>query len=188
MNGKKEIWVIGERVKLLLADEGYKALESFNVPNDVNAITALVNKILIRSEEENEKEDEKEFYIFHNQPKATGGYQPVMRRFLPLDEKWMYQFFKIGWPTKNIPQVAGEIKTTLLAFIREYLFTSLFKACAESLASENASRLEAMQRAEKNIEELLSDLGEKYQRLRQSSIDEELFDVISGFEALKSRN
>jgi F-type H+-transporting ATPase subunit gamma len=61
----------------------------------------------------------------------------------------------------------------------------LFKACAESLASENASRLAAMQRAEKNIDELLDDLSHKFHSLRQSSIDEELFDVVSGFEALK---
>jgi F-type H+-transporting ATPase subunit gamma len=73
---------------------------------------------------------------------------------------------------------------TLGALIREYLFVSLFRACAESLASENASRLAAMQRADKNIDELLEDLQKTFHRLRQSGIDEELFDVISGFEAL----
>ena len=73
---------------------------------------------------------------------------------------------------------------TLRALIREYLFVSLFRACAESLASENASRLAAMQRADKNIDELLEDLNRTFHRLRQSGIDEELFDVISGFEAL----
>lgn len=57
-------------------------------------------------------------------------------------------------------------------------------ACAESLASENASCLAAMQRADKNIDELLENLHGTFHRLRQSSIDEELFDVISGFEAL----
>jgi len=59
------------------------------------------------------------------------------------------------------------------------------EAYAESLASENASRLAAMQRAEKNIDELLDDLSLKFHGLRQSNIDEELFDVVSGFEALK---
>ena len=42
-----------------------------------------------------------------------------------------------------------------------------------------------MQRAEKNIDELQNDLSHKFHSLRQSSIDEELFDVVSGFEALK---
>jgi F-type H+-transporting ATPase subunit gamma len=73
------------------------------------------------------------------------------------------------------------------AFTREYLFITLFKACAESLASENASRLAAMQRAEKNIDSLMTDLNRIFYRLRQSSIDEELFDVIAGFNALSSK-
>jgi F-type H+-transporting ATPase subunit gamma len=44
-----------------------------------------------------------------------------------------------------------------------------------------------MQRAEKNIEEILEDLNRTFRRVRQESIDEELFDVISGFEALTGR-
>jgi F-type H+-transporting ATPase subunit gamma len=83
-----------------------------------------------------------------------------------------------------LPEVLCGGTATLLALIREYLFISLFRACAESLASENASRLAAMQRADKNIDELLEDLNGTFHRLRQSGIDEELFDVISGFEAL----
>jgi F-type H+-transporting ATPase subunit gamma len=75
----------------------------------------------------------------------------------------------------------------LRSFIREYLFVSIFRACAESLASENASRLAAMQRADKNIAESLEDLSGKFHRLRQSGIDEELFDVVSGFEALSAK-
>ena len=41
-----------------------------------------------------------------------------------------------------------------------------------------------MQRADKNVEDLLEDLSRTFHRLRQNDIDEELFDVISGFEAL----
>ena len=73
------------------------------------------------------------------------------------------------------------------ALIREYLFVSIFRACAESLASENASRLAAMQRADKNIGELREDLNRTFHRMRQSGIDEELFDVVSGFEALSGK-
>jgi F-type H+-transporting ATPase subunit gamma len=78
----------------------------------------------------------------------------------------------------------GESTETLRALIREYLFVSIFRACSESLASENASRLAAMQRADNNIDELLETLHRDFHRLRQSGIDEELFDVISGVEAL----
>jgi F-type H+-transporting ATPase subunit gamma len=184
---KKEIWCIGERVQLLLSDNGLTTAKLYPVPNDVNSITPLITEILQRSEERQDKEDIQEFYIFHNQPKPGGGYTQVMQRFLPLDEKWKESVEGVKWPTKLLPQIAGEAKPTLTALINEYLFTSLFKASIESLASENASRLEAMQRAEKNISDLLDDLNKKYHRLRQSSIDEELFDVVSGFEALNDK-
>ncbi len=182
--GKKEIWAVGERVQLLLSDMGYTITQLLLVPNSVNAITPLVQQILVRSEEIFDKENATEVYIFHNQPKSGAGYEPVIQRLFPLDEKWRQSLTELKWPTKLIPQVIGGIKPTLLALIHAYLFTTLFKASAESLASENASRLAAMQRAERNIDELLDDLTHKFHSLRQSTIDEELFDVVSGYEML----
>ena len=108
----------------------------------------------------------------------------LIQRLLQLDEKWRKSLTEHKWPTKLIPQVVGGINPTLLALIHAYLFTTMFKAFAESLASENASRLAAMQRAKKNIDELLYDLTHKFHDLRQSTIDEELFDVVSEYEML----
>jgi TolA-binding protein len=54
----------------------------------------------------------------------------------------------------------------------------------QSLASENASRIAAMQAAEKNIQERLDELRGSFNQLRQSAITEELLDVVTGFEAL----
>ena len=85
---------------------------------------------------------------------------------------------------RQLQAARPEETTALRTLIREYLFVSLFRACAESLASENASRLAAMERADRNIDELLERLNGTFHRQRQRGIDEELFDVISGFEAL----
>ena len=109
------------------------------------------------------------------------------QRLLPLDETWRRKLAELPSPKGNLPDVMGGGIATLRALIREYLFVSLFRACAESLVSENASRLAAMQRADKNINELLEDLNRTFHRLRQNGIDEELFDVISGFEALSAK-
>jgi len=185
MPGKKEIWAVGERMQLLMTDAGFNVTKKFPVPGSVKAITPLVGDILVQSQQGAEKQSTEEFYIFHNQPRPGSGYEAVSQRLLPLDETWWQGFKDIQWPTKQLPQVAGGLKSTLSALIHEYLFVSLFKSCAESLDSENTSRLAAMQRAEKNIEEMLDDLNSTYHRTRQSSIDEELFDVVSGFEALK---
>lgn len=182
---EKEIWAVGERVQLLLSDVGFKTERLFSVPNSVDAITPLIGEILIKAQEQLENGMLNAFYIFHNAPKQGAGYTSVMQRLLPLDEKWIRTVEEFQWPTKSIPQIAGGSKATLSALMSEYLFASLFKACAESLASENASRLAAMQRADKSIDELLDDLNSSFHRLRQSSIDQELFDVVSGFENLK---
>lgn len=114
-------------------------------------------------------------------------YQPIGQRLLPLDEAWRLSLNGQPWPTRRQPQILGDDTPTLRVLIREYLFVSLFRTCAETLAAENASRLEAMQWADKNIDELLEELGKTFHRVRRSSIDDELFDVISGFEAGRLR-
>ena len=181
---KPEVWAVGERVHARLADAGLPLRGLFTVPNSVKAITPLVGQILVECETHYSQGEGAELHLFYNRPTSGAAYTPVSQRLLPLDETWQRKLAEIPWPTGNLPEVMGGGAATLRALIREYLFVSLFRGCAESLASENASRLAAMQRADKNIDELLEDLNGTFHRLRQSGIDEELFDVISGFEAL----
>jgi F-type H+-transporting ATPase subunit gamma len=186
--GKPHVWAVGERVHARLEDAGLPLMGLFTVPNSVKAITPLVGQIQIESEVHRAKGDYARLYVFHNRPQSGALYEPVSRRLLPLDAQWQQGLAKVSWPTKNLPEVMGTGTGTLRALIRAYLFISLFRACAESLASENASRLAAMERADKNIDELLENLHGTFHRLRQSGIDEELFDVISGFEALSAED
>jgi F-type H+-transporting ATPase subunit gamma len=182
--GQHRVWAVGERVQARLADAGLSLLGFFPVPNSVKAITPLVGQILLESDTHRSRGEIDELHLFYNRPMSRTVYAPVNQRLLPLDETWRSELATLPWPTGNLPEVIGSSTATLRALIHEYLFVSLFRACAESLASENASRLAAMQRAEKNIDELLEDLNRRFHQLRQSSIDEELFDVIAGFEAL----
>ena len=181
---KAEVWAVGERVHERLADAGLPLMGLFSVPNSVTAITPLVGQILVESEARQRHGEVTELHLFHNRPTSGAVYAPVGQRLLPLDEQWRRKLAELPWPTRNLPEVMSGGTATLRAFIRGYLFVSIFQACAESLESENASRLAAMQRADKNIDELLEDLNRTFHRLRQDGIDEELFDVISGFEAL----
>jgi F-type H+-transporting ATPase subunit gamma len=139
----------------------------------------------VESETRRNRGEVTDLYLFYNRPASGAVYTPVSQRLLPLDETWRRELAELPWPTQNLSEIMGDDTETLRALIREYLFVSLFRACAESLASENASRLAAMQRADKNIEELLEDLDRTFHRLRQSGIDAELFEVTSGFEALR---
>ncbi|RQW00527.1 F0F1 ATP synthase subunit gamma [bacterium] len=182
--GKPEVWAVGERIHVRLTDAGLPVKGLIAVPNSLKAITPLVGQILVESETHLSLGELTELHLFYNRPTSGVGYAPVSQRLLPLDEQWRRRLAELPWPTGNLPEVMGDGTSTLQVLIRENLFVSLFRACAESLSSENASRLAAMQRADKNIDELLEDLSGKYHRLRQSGIDEELFDVIAGFEAL----
>jgi F-type H+-transporting ATPase subunit gamma len=178
------VWAVGERVHARLSDAGLQLMGLFSVPNSVKAIIPLIGQILVESETRRNRGEVTELHLFYNRPMSGAVYTPIGQRLLPLDENWRRKLNELPWPTKNLPEIMGESTAALRALVREYLFVSLFRACAESLASENASRLAAMQRADKNIDELLEDLNGTFHRLRQSGIDEELFDVISGFEAL----
>ncbi len=182
---KIEVWAVGERVYSRLKDAGLVTTQLFSVPNSVTAVTPLVNDVLMKIEEFRERNKLNHLFIFHNREVAGEGYQQKKLQLFPLDQNWIEEITKIKWSSKNLPQVIGGADATLAVLIKEYLFVSIYKACAESLAAENSSRLEAMERAEKNIDEMLDDLKQSYNRLRQSTIDEELFDVMAGFEALK---
>ena len=182
--GKPQVWAVGERVRARLADAGLELLGLFTVPNSIEAISSLVGQIQIESETHRAATGSESLWVFHNRPLAGALYAPVSQRLLPLDRLWSQRLADAPWPTANLAEVVGDRGSTLHALIREYLFISMFRACAESLASENASRLAAMQRADKNISDLLEQLHATSNQLRQSGIDEELFAVLSGFEAL----
>ncbi len=182
--GKPRVWAVGERVHARLADAGLVPAGRFAVPTSVNAIAPLVGKVLVQSQARGTHDVDSALYLFYNRPSSGATYASVDQRLLPLDESWRRARAELPWPTGNLPEIIGNGAATMGALIREYLFVSLYRACAESLASENASRLAAMERADRNIDELLESLRGDFHRLRQSGIDEELFDVIAGFEAL----
>lgn len=182
--GRARLWAVGERAQARLADAGMPPQEHLPVPSSIQAVAPLVRQILVQSEALHGQGSLTELHLFYNRPTSGSGYAPVSQRLLPLDEDWLRELIEIPWPTEKLAEVIGDRTDTLHTLIHEFLFISLFRACTESLASENASRLAAMERADKNIDDLLEHLQEAFHRLRQSGIDEELFDVVSGFEAL----
>lgn len=182
--GPKTVWAVGARVCPPLESAGLTLTKRFVVPSSVGAITALVTEIQIEIESYAAANRHSEIHVFHNAPRSATHYEGVSQRLLPLDAAWYKRIREIPWPNARLAQLLGERTAGLAGLIHEQLFIGLYRACAESLASENASRLEAMQRAEDNIESVASDLQQSLNRLRQSSIDEELFDVIAGFNAL----
>ncbi|WJV64547.1 F0F1 ATP synthase subunit gamma [Pectobacteriaceae bacterium C52] len=181
--GRKIVWAVGERIKARLANSELSVGANFQLPNSIGAITSLVGHVLLEMESWRTRGEIGPVYLFYNRSISGAISEPICQRLLPLDDEWYREMASRHWPSHNLPEVMPDIARTMFAFVREYFFVSLFRACAESLASENICRLTAMQRAEKNIGEILETLSSDFHRLRQSAIDEELFDVVSGFGA-----
>jgi F-type H+-transporting ATPase subunit gamma len=184
MPGPKKIWGVGDRVCERLAAAGLSLAGRHALPGSVDAISALVEQLQFESEASHSKGECASVFVFNNCPQSVALYGPVSLRLLPLDETATARQNGSSQPATSFLEVLGAHDTTRSALVREYLFICLYKACAESLASENGSRLVAMQSAQKNIEALSAATSRSYYRLRQSSIDEDLFDVMTGFNSL----
>lgn len=186
IQGEKLIWAVGERMQSHIEDLDHSLQPSFVLPTSIDGVTTLVTSILKELQRQQQGNQLHEIYLFFNHTLANAQYEPTWQRILPLDEIWRQLILAEQWPSVCRPQLLANKSITFSALIAEYLFTSLYRACIESLASENASRLAAMQRAEKNIEEIQTHLLQRFHQKRQSAIDEELSDLIGGFEALMS--
>lgn len=178
------VWAVGERMGEHLRSAGLPPEETFPVPGSVAAISPLVGRILLRSESRLGPGQAVRLQLFFCRQDSGAPPAAIHRGLIPQGRLWLRELGGRPWPTHSLPEILGDSDAAFRALIREYLFVSLFRACAQSLASENSSRLQAMQRAERNIDDLLTDLIGRFHQVRQSGIDEELFDVVAGFEAL----
>ena len=68
--------------------------------------------------------------------------------------------------------------------IPKYIAGQIHGALIEALASENGARMQAMDNATSNAEDMIDDLTLKYNRARQGSITQELTEIIAGSQAL----
>jgi F-type H+-transporting ATPase subunit gamma len=124
--------------------------------------------------------------LVHPRPltSATATYEPVLVQLWPISPDHLRSLADRPWFTNNLPTFTMDWPDVFSGLIRQYLLIALERAYAESLAGVAISRVSAMQAAELNIEERLSELTGRYQRERQASITEEILDVTSGYEAL----
>jgi F-type H+-transporting ATPase subunit gamma len=181
----QKIITVGSRLIGSLEVENIEIEQHFFIPCSVTGITNLTQEILVTIDQWQQQKPIDRLLLFYNQPHQKAGSEPIIKQLLPLDQVWLDQLQRSHWKTKMIPMFTLPSETLFSALIRQYFFVSLFRGCAESLASENSSRLAAMQIAQKNIEERLDLLNGQYQQLRQTSITSELLDIVSGFEALR---
>jgi len=176
---------LGMRIEGYLIDGGQEILETLSMPNSIGAITPLVQDLIMIIEDWYFRRQIDHIFLYYNEYQSGATYRQRTLTLLPIDQSWLKRMERMKWPSRVLPIYRMNWEDLFASLVREYLFVSLYRAFAESLASENASRLAAMQNAEKNIEERIQELTVMFHRQRQMTITEELLDIVAGFEALK---
>jgi F-type H+-transporting ATPase subunit gamma len=185
LRGTPVVLAVGARAAGQIESSG-RALEGVvPVPSSTPGISMAVEEVLHKIEEWHFERNIELVVLFYARPVSGAWYRVRGTRLLPVDEEWINGLRTRPWPSKAIPMFTLNERRLFQLLIREYLFVNVFRAFAESLASENASRLASMQVAERNIEDHLHALTAESRRLRQESITGELLDIIASFEALK---
>lgn len=183
---KKDVVICaGERVFASIEGKIEKVAEIFSIPRALSGVTPIVQQTVLNITELQAKGMISRVVLFHHKLLSQVSYQPRSVTLLPIDREWINAIQQKEWPTRALPAFTMDSDALFSALFRQYIFVSLYRAFAESMACENAARLVSMQSAEKNIDERLENLNALYRSERQSSITSELLDIVSGFEALR---
>jgi len=179
------IIAVGVRTADILEDSGQKVFEILTTPGSTAGITSMVQDITLLLENWRFKIAVERMHLYYSEYVSGAIYRPRTLKLIPVDHQWLVSLRREKWASRTLPTFTMDWDRIFRVLIREYLFVSIYRAFANSLASENASRLAAMQSAEKNIEERLEELSVHFHRQRQMTITEELLDIVAGFEVLK---
>jgi len=178
--------VVGVRAEARLSALGEPVDGRLFLPGSVGGLAALAESVLVQIDDRGGAEEGARVLLIHHRRSGEAIAVPHMRQLLPLSHERLRNLAARPWPSRRQPMFTMSAERLWPAVVRQYLFSSVYRAAAESLASEHASRLASMQAAERNIEEHLEERQAEFRRRRQETITEELLDIVTGFEASAS--
>ncbi len=120
-----------------------------------------------------------EIYLAYTEFKNTVSQVPKLMKLLPVVPE--------GQQTEGTDAMMNfepNEEEAISLLIPKYMTSILYGAFVEAVASENGARMQAMDSATNNAEEIISDLELKYNRARQGAITQELTEIIAGAEAI----
>ncbi|MEE4121003.1 MAG: F0F1 ATP synthase subunit gamma [Paracoccaceae bacterium] len=185
-DGPMLLGVIGMRAAARLEAAGRPADVLRTLPGSVEGLSRLVQSLIVEVDRWTRTEGVGEVWLVHNRREGRIAAKPQAHRLLPLPGSYLRKLAQADWPGRSLPLIRTEPRQMMSWLVQQRLFVVVYRALAEALASEHASRLAAMQAAERNIEERRDDLQQLYRQRRQETITRELLDVVSGFEAVRS--
>ncbi len=178
--------VIGARVAARLEADGRRVDGFHSLPGSVEGISRLARAVIVEIDRWTRLESVGRVQLVHNRREGQNAAKPQALRLLPLSDSHLRTLSAADWPGRSAPLFRMDPDRLMSWLIQQRLFVMIYRALAEALASEHASRLAAMRAAERNIEERRDDLRQLYRLRRQETITRELLDVVSGYEAVRS--
>ena len=178
---KKEdvlVYAIGNKGRDIAARAGYEIKEDFPeiMEQPAYADAMFLTERLLKSFEAGEIS---EIYLAYTSFKNTVSHIPTLMKLLPVE---MEADGEQGGEELMNFEPADEEALDLI--VPKYIASLIYGGLVEALASENGARMQAMDNATSNAEELIEDLALKYNRARQSSITQELTEIIAGASAI----
>lgn len=179
-----DVYAVGRKGLESLSKKGYKILEDYSeVMNDPLFADAIhIGKNVLASYEDGKVG---EIYLAYTSFKNTVVQEEQLIKLLPID---LEELVKDTETTeKGAPVLMNfepEADEALDLIIPKYMNNIIYGAFIEAVASENGARMQAMDSATKNAEDMIADLSLKYNRARQGSITQELTEIIAGAEAI----
>ena len=178
--------VVGGRVAARLEAGGRRADTIHALPGSVEGLSRLVQTIIVEIDRWMQAEGIGQVWLLHNRREGRNSAKPQAHRLLPLPDSYLRKLSEADWPGRSLPLFRMDPDRLMSWLVQQRLFVVIYRALAEALASEHASRLAAMQAAERNIEERRDDLRQLYRLRRQETITHELLDVVSAYEAVST--
>lgn len=179
------VFSVGDRIGSMLHQQQVHPTEKSALPHSIQGVRDLVRHLVSRLQILEKNRTIREISLYHHQKSTGASYNPVCVPVLPLDSRWLRSLAEETWESGCLPYIPESRQRMMSALTREHVYLALYRAAAESLASENASRLASMQAAEQNIDEQLDAWRSRYHRSRQNAVTGELLDITSGYEALR---
>ena len=164
--GKCHVWAVGERVHARLADAGLPQVGLFTVPNSVQAITPLVGQILIETEAHRDKDENAPLWVFHNRPLSGALYEPVSQQLLPLDAQWQTTSGQNTLADHQLARGHGRRQCNLARTYPRISFHLALPGLRRIPGQREREPSFAMERADKNINDLLEQLQGSFHQLR----------------------
>lgn len=187
LTGSNDHWsvlTVGTRMQGLLEEADLTITATADRPGSLAGVKPFVQKLLAQVDSWRTEHDFDHVFAFYNKRLSASSFKPTHLRILPPDLHTLSKPEQDEPGFRTLATFTMEREALFHALIRQYLFAVLFRACAESLAGENASRIAAMQAAEKSITDRLTELHSRFNQMRQTAITEEILDIITGFEAI----